>query len=147
MNIKLSKNHLLWSICFSFLQLPLFGQDTSHIEANVPNKEDFHYFLKRDLKTYFDSYEHQNVNIKYQLLRSSPTQSGVAFPKYYAWVQLLKNKQILDQGAVRLAAINKTRFEVTNFLNKKQILQDGKIVGKVFPAALCPDIFSKANAK
>jgi len=51
----------------------------SHIDGNVPSKEDFDMFLQRDLTKYFSS-DDENINVKYKLLRDKPTQVVIAFP-------------------------------------------------------------------
>ena len=60
----------------------------SHIEANVPAPEQFRALLTRGLEAYFHAAGAQPVRADYQLLRDQPTQSGVAHPKYYAWVRI-----------------------------------------------------------
>jgi len=58
----------------------------SHVKANVPDEMDFDVFLKRDLAEYFKEAKKQSVVVEYELLRKGATQSGTAFPKFYAWV-------------------------------------------------------------
>ncbi len=59
--------------------------EQSHIDGNVPAAKDFHKFLVRDLQKYFSSLLETKVLVEYELLRDGPTQSGVSFPKYYAY--------------------------------------------------------------
>ena len=74
-----------------------------------------------------------------------PTQAGVSYPKYYAWVKIYdEQKKLIDQGAVRVAAEDKTKFEITNFVNLKKIREDSDDLAHTFPAALCPKIVEKA---
>jgi len=114
----------------------------SHIEANIPSDESFNSILNRDLLKYFQSsLKSEKLNVSYQLLRTAPTQSGVSYPKYYAWVTVKSETGvILEQGAVRLAAIEKVRFEVTNFISSKEIQVAPDKLGPVFPSLLIPNI-------
>ena len=81
---------LVWGCCAS-------GQSTvdsiadSHIRANVPDEKDFDSFLRRDLASYFKELKKKSVVVEYQLLRTGPTQSGTAFPKFYVWVRIKEN--------------------------------------------------------
>lgn len=117
-----------------------------HIEANVPDDGNFGPFLVRDLKSYFESTSKKPIHVEYDLLRDFPTQTGIAFPKYYAWVRILDGKTMIEQGAVRLAACHKTDFEVTDFVSKEQIKKNPEMIRAIFPAPLCPAIVSRANA-
>jgi hypothetical protein len=117
----------------------------SHIDANVPPAGQFHPLLKRELEAFFSSATHRSdIVVGYELLREGPTQSGVAYPKYYVWVKAQTPQGPLDEGAARLAAIDKTRFEVTHFLRKADIQADPAGVEQVFPNALAEDIRTRA---
>ena len=105
----------------------------SHIRANVPDEKDFDNFLKRDLVSYFKELMKKDVTVEYELLRNGPTQAGIAFPKFYAWVSIKENGRLLEEGAVRLAAIEKKRFGVPNYLTKSDIERDPEKVYQVFP--------------
>lgn len=105
----------------------------SHIRANVPDEKDFDNFLKRDLVSYFKELMKKDVTVEYELLRQGPTQAGIAFPKFYAWVSIKENGRLLEEGAVRLAAIEKKRFGIPNYLRKSDIERDPEKVYQVFP--------------
>src|SRR6266550_7076938 len=60
----------------------------SHIRANVPDERDFDKFLKRDLEQYFKDTLQKTVTVEFELLRKEPTQTGIAYPKFYAWVTI-----------------------------------------------------------
>lgn len=115
----------------------------SHIEANVPDNQHFDEYLKRDLTAYFKKTTSKDVMVEFELLRDGPTQTGIAFPKFYAWVVVRVKEEIIDQGAVRLAAIQKQRFDVTHFLSKPEILKTGEAASKIFPA----DVVKKIDLK
>ncbi len=119
----------------------------SHIEGNVPEPLVFEMILKRDLVAYFKSNGLATTDqVEFRLLRDAPTQSGVAYPKYYAWVNIYSGKTSLQRGAVRLAAINMQRFEVTDFVSRKEIQDNVSILDSIFPAALIPLIVQNASA-
>ena len=129
---------------------PVYAEQSiqlSHIEANVPPQSSFATLMKRDLLAFFRNQGFDAANsITYKLLRDAPTQSGVAYPKYYAWVQVFGDDKILMEGAVRLAAIDRTHFEVTNFLSRAKLKVDPGLARTVFPAALINDVISMAGA-
>jgi hypothetical protein len=90
-------------------QSPMDFIADSHIRANVPDEKDFDNFLRRDLAAHFKELKKKEVVVEYELLRGGPTQSGTAFPKFYAWVRVKENGNLLEEGAVRIAAIEKKR--------------------------------------
>ncbi len=115
----------------------------SHIEANVPSSADFNRILQRDLENYFTKGNKKKVHVEFEMLRDGPTQSGVAYPKFYAWVRILEGKSKLNEGAVRLAAIDRKKFEVTDFIGRSAIEAHPEALTQVFPAAVCEKIKSK----
>lgn len=116
----------------------------AHIEAHIPEASQFDALLRRDLLAYFQASGLPTAQrVEVDLLRDGPTQSGMAYPKYYAWVRVLGSEgaQPLLQGAVRLAAIDRQSFEVTHFVAAREIRADGTAaIGGVFPEALHPRI-------
>lgn len=116
----------------------------SHIEANVPAPADFDRFLQRDLRSYFaQARKSEEVRVEFELLREGPTQTGVSYPKFYAWVRVDGGKSPADRGAVRLAAIEKKRFEVTDFVSEQAVRKDPDGISQIFPGAVCERIKSK----
>jgi hypothetical protein len=100
----------------------------SHIEANVPGPADFDRFLLRDLGAYFAKARNQKaVPVTYELLREGPTQTGFSYPKFYVWVRVNGGKSPDDRGAVRLEAIDREHFEVTNFVSENAIKNDKSV--------------------
>lgn len=143
---------LVFSFSFSFApgelataQIP--GVRESHIDGNVPEKKDFDRFLKRDLTAFFQEGTTGRVRVEYELLRKEPTQSGVALPKFYLWVKAFQGKKLLVEGAARVAAVEKKRFDVVNFREKAEIQKDPDAVANTFPAALVPGILQRAGVK
>ncbi len=118
----------------------------SHIEGNAPKSEVFDRYLKRDLKSYFCA-QGKDCVIEYELLRDSPTQTGIAYPKYYVWVKYSKKNTTTSEGAVRVAAREQTEFDVTDFLSREEILASPSRVTTIFPAALADKIVKKARDK
>jgi hypothetical protein len=134
------------------LSLPVSAQwqsavQNSHIEANVPSSETFEPLLRRDLLAYFARDDSSVTSVEFKLLRNGPTQSGVAYPKYYLWVKAFAGSKSKEEGAIRVAAINRERFEVTDFLSKANVQSASSEVGSIFPAALVPSIVSLASEK
>ncbi len=110
----------------------------SHISGNSPDKSDFDHKLKRDLESYFSATMSNSVSIEFEYLREGATQSGVSYPKYYLWVTIFDDDKKKDDGAIRVAAIEKTRFEVTDFLSRGKINENN--IYSVFPAPVCERI-------
>jgi len=127
---------------------PLQEIQQSHISGNVPATfEEFSTILERDLVKYFSASLSADVTVKYELLRKGPTQSGVAYPKFYAWVKVLSSEKEIESGVVRVAAIEKTHVEVTSFVSKNKIIQSPKFIETIFPLSLCENIRHKAGIK
>lgn len=116
----------------------------SHIAGNAPGEESFDALLSRDLVAYFASRGLTDPEIGYELLRRGPTQSGVAFPKFYLWVSATSAQGDVMTGAVRVAAIDRVRFEITDFVARADILANPDGLASIFPAALLPAIRAKA---
>ena len=112
----------------------------SHIEGNAPARGDFERLLKRDLTAYFLPNPSEGAEVEYEFLRDGPTQSGVSYPKYYLWVRVKARGSIRQEGAVRLAAIDRERFEVTDFLSREQISSNPSQIHQVFPGPVCQRI-------
>ncbi len=119
-----------------FREIPAF----THRSQTVPPAADFDRILRRDLETYFARSRGTDLIVDWELLRDGPTQSGVAYPKFYAWVRVRRNGAIVDQGAVRLAAIDRKLFEVTDFVPETSIRTDGAKLDDVFPAQVAETI-------
>lgn len=140
---------LVLTLMLSWSPALVFGQPSvaeSHTEANVPPRSSFDSILKRDLEAYFITKGVAVPKVDYALLRDGPTQTGIAFPKFYAWVRISSGNKLVE-GAVRLAAMNRTQFEVTHFLSREQIVAAPTEVGKIFPAPLVSAIVQKAGTR
>src|SRR5438094_2630353 len=112
----------------------------SHIRANVPDEKDFDKFLKRDLEQYFKDTLQKTVTVEFELLRKGPTQTGIAYPKFYAWVTIRDGGKLIDQGAVRVAAVEKKHFDVTDFVSEADIKDAPLILDRIFPKLVADKI-------
>ena len=95
---------------------PMAAIAESHIKGNVPPQSRFDRYLRRDLTAYFTRSTGKKVTVQYEFLREGPTQTGIAYPKYYLWVTVHTGTKLVDEGAARAAAIDRRRFEVTHYL-------------------------------
>jgi hypothetical protein len=109
---------------------------SSHVQANVPEEDSFDAILRRDLETYFRDLTGKDVSVEFELLRKGPTQSGVSYPKYYVYVKLYDGSAVADEGAVRVAAVDKARFDVTHYLSKDEMRAHPEAMYAVFPQAV-----------
>ncbi|SRR5713101_3730047 len=119
----------------------------SHIEGNVPPPAEFDRLLQRDLDAYFGTALAPSRHVRYEMLREGPTQSGVAYPKFYVWLTAPLAGGETRQGAARLAAIDRERFEVTHFVSIEQIRLDPQGIDRIFPQAVCVRIRAKLGTK
>lgn len=122
------------------------GSRQLRLDSDMPQQPSVTPFLQRDLLSYFRRSGFSSATlVDTTLLRNVPTQTGVAAPKYYAWVQVKSGTAVLTQGAVRIAAIEKNQYEVLDFLTAQQIKGNRDAVAKVFPAALMPALLEQAS--
>lgn len=117
----------------------------SHIEANTPEADNFRPFLIRDLTAYLEPLYGNQLTVDYELLRDIPTQSGVAYPKFYLWLKVTDADQKVIEGAARVAAVDKRRFDVTDFVPRSDIVSQPDILRYIFPQALIMKIQKKAG--
>jgi hypothetical protein len=126
-------------------QIP--GVAESHIAGNVPSTNDFRPFLIRALTAFLTPTHGDKLTVDYELLRDGPTQSGVAYPKFYLWVRATNAEKAVIEGAVRVAAIEKKRFDVTAFVPRAKAASDPDELARIFPQALIEKILMKAGVK
>jgi len=117
---------------------PLAIVQGSHVKVNTPDvPQQFDKLLKRDLNNYFQDTYKETVTVEYELLRAKPTQVGVALPKYYIWVkiyrQISRQKALIDEGAVKVAAVEKTHFTVLNYLSIAELKKSPERINQIFP--------------
>jgi len=136
--------------CVISISANIFSEDIqqSHLIANLPNTfEEFENILARDLTKYFSNKFKTNVIVEYKLLRNGPTQSGVSYPKFYAWVVIKSSGKMISSGAVRVAVIDKVRVEVTDYISQSEIEKNPISIETVFPQVLCNDIRIRAGVR
>ncbi len=131
----------------SLAQSVLDEMAESHIQANVPESADFANLMTRDLKTYFGVGHTSAPGVTYEMLRDGPTQTGIAYPKFYLWVTVKEADTTVNEGAVRVAAVEKKRFEVTHFISMKDIQANPEALYKVFPRPVADKIKEKVRPR
>ena len=119
----------------------------SQTEGNVPDEPTFSRLLQRDLSAFFAAKGFGRPAVQFELLRRAATQSGVAYPKYYLWVRVHSANGRRVAGAVRAAAVERRRFEITDFLSVGEIAREPERVGSIFPAPLVEGIVARATSK
>ena len=98
------------------------------------SQEDFDKSLKASLTTYFRELRSDDqLEVSAELLREGPTATGLAYPKFYVWVTLVKDGQSIESGALRIAEISVKNFEVTNYLSSKEISLNLDQLNEIFP--------------
>ena len=145
-------HRLSLAICFILLSCTPKSPQTpntagSHIDANVPDKNDFRAFLIRDLTAFLKLKYGNQLKIEYELLRTDPTQSGLAYPRFYLWLSATNADMQPIEGAVRVAAIDGKSFDVTHFIPSSVIVSNPDSVTRIFPPALIQKIRTKAGLK
>jgi hypothetical protein len=119
----------------------------SHIEGNVPVQADFKGFLSRDLAKYLSALRLKTLRAEYELLRDGPTQSGVAYPKFYVWVRVFDGKTLVEEGAARVAAVDRKGFDITDYVDSKAIRAAPDALYRVFPAAVADKMKARLHIK
>jgi hypothetical protein len=140
---------VLFLLCGSAsAQPPLADLHNEHIAANVPAADHFAPLLTRDLLAYFrEEVSPGTQSVSWSLLREGPTQSGLAYPKFYLWVVAKDASGGTTAGAARVAAIHRTGFKVTHFLPAAELVEDPGAAGSVFPAPLVPAVLARAGVR
>ena len=120
----------------------------SHVQAHVPDAKTFRSLLVRDAGAFLSNRIGRQATAEYEFLREGATQTGIAFPKFYLWVRAVdKDKRVLIEGAMRVAAIERTHFEVTDFLTRQEILAAPARMEAIFPRLLLSSIQQRAEGK
>ena len=128
---------------FVAVPLQLAKVQNSHIQRNVPSQ--FDEILQRDLTSYFQGLNAEIIKVEYELLRNVLTQVGVGTPKYYIWVKLYGREGLLDEGAVKVAAVEKTQFTVLNYSAIADLKKSPERINQVFPLPVGDKIRSRLN--
>jgi hypothetical protein len=118
-----------------------------HIAANVPADADFMGLLRRDVASYLRANGMERPTLTLELLRRGPTQSGVSYPKYYIWIRGAGPNSSTIEGAMRVEAVERLRFVVTDFALANAIHAHTADLSSTFPAMLIPSIERRAQAR
>lgn len=116
----------------------------SHINGNVPGKDEFDKLLSRDIREYFNVRE--EAKVEYDFLRKGPEQVGVSPPYYFLWVKVHDN-DIEHEGAMSMYVIDKKKFYVTSYIDREAIERDFSIVYKTFSLPQCVKISGYVKRK
>lgn len=95
------------------------------------------------LETYFQRRTEKKVTVKFRLLRDGGTKTGLAFEKYYAWVQIFESYRLIEQGAVRIAKIDDERFQITHYLPEADIRLRPEELDVIFPGDVVDRIVAR----
>jgi hypothetical protein len=129
----------LFALCLAAVVAPyllISSIRESHVNANVSDGAQFSAILSTGLRRYFSNKFAGEIDVRYQMLRNQPTQAGVAFPKFYAWVTVasLPSGAKMAEGAVRLSAENKSSISVTDFVPAHDIKGHSDDLKRIFPS-------------
>lgn len=109
----------------------------SQIEGNTPPAASFDSFLTRDLLAYFKTHDAKVNRVEWKFLRQGAIQSGVSYPKSYVWARLYHSQQFLGSGAVRVEAVDKKEFLVTDYVPRASVQKNPRVIDSIFPALVC----------
>lgn len=101
--------------------------------------------ITSDLNKHFTQQLEKPVDVEVELLRDYPMIAGVSSPKFYAWIKVVHQGDVISQGAVRVAERSKKQYDLTHYLNKEDILQAQSKVSALFPKPLVEKILNKAQ--
>ena len=119
----------------------------SHISANAPPDASFVVLLQRDVRAYLVANRLPSQTLAIEPLRKGATQSGVSYPKYYIWMRAADKAGHHIAGAMRVAAIDRVRFDVTDFTPAASIRSNPTSLASIYPALLIPAIRQHATAE
>ena len=107
------------------------------ITSGDPNVDSI---IGRDLTAHFSRRQGGPVRVSYEYLRSGPTVTGIAYPKYYLWVRVepSTSRSRVD-GPARVALIDSVA-EVTHFFPYHQGTAAPAELDSVFPPPVVASI-------
>ncbi len=68
------------------------------LKRTLPEDSQFASLLTGRLELLFRNSSTKPVTVKFELLRKVATQSGVSYPKFYAWVKVYAEGKLLKHG-------------------------------------------------
>jgi len=143
-----------WSVKINRIQ-PIYEKSDPVLRLNqnesvhegIPDEKTFEPLLIRVLSSYFEDDRFKNLQFRYMLLADHPFQSGIAFPKYYLWIEKYDGSRFIGQGVMEIAAIDQTRLGVIEFTSKKDLETDREWIKQHYPPEVCQSIFQQINTK
>ncbi len=117
------------------------------VAANVPPNSRFHEYLERDVRAFLVQRNQEDVQLSVDLLRTPPTQVGIAFPKYYVWIEASSPTQGDLSVAARVAAVGGREFRIQEFIPRREINAQPDALHRTFPAGLVPHIIEQAHGR
>ncbi|KAF0173970.1 MAG: Uncharacterized protein FD161_3682 [Limisphaerales bacterium] len=147
MNFRLVTFSFTALLAFQGCRTPSSNLQEVHIGAHVPDRSSFDTFLMRDLTARLEHTHGKGLKVSYELLRAGPTQVGTGYPKYYLWVRVEMANRTVDEGAIRVAAVERRGFEVGNFISKTELVSSPERIEQEFPLALKDAIRARTGAK
>jgi cyclopropane fatty-acyl-phospholipid synthase-like methyltransferase len=118
----------------------------SRSDADVPDDKDFDRILSHDLTEYMTDKSDKDIKVTYEMLRDGPTQSGVALPKFYIWIEKRSvDGTLMEDAAARIAAVGKTHFDIVQYYDRERIKKEPDLIKQVFPAEVAEKIFKKVG--
>ena len=100
--------------------------------------------LEQGLSRYFRERERTQVHVEHHYLREGPTITGIAFPKYYLWVQVRDSdgSTLRTEGAVRVADLDSV-VQITHFVPRDTMRSDPTVLDSIFPALVIQTMQSR----
>lgn len=119
----------------------------SHVSANIPPDATFMALLQRDFRAYLVANRLPSESLETEPLQKGPTQSGDSYPKYYIKIRAVDEAGRRSEGAMRVAAVDRVRFEITDFTPAASIRSNPTSLAAIYPALLIPVIRQHAGAE
>lgn len=85
------------------------------------------------------------TKVDLSLIRDPALRSAAAPHSYYAWVRAYAGDDVVREGAVSVSAVDRTRFDVTHFLERSSIMQDPTQLGALFPEPVAQSVLERAR--
>jgi hypothetical protein len=129
------------------MQRTIANLQANHIDANAPPDASFTVLLQRDVQGYLVANGLPSQGVEIEPLRKGATQSGASYPKYYIWIRAADKAGHHIAGAMRVAAIDRVRFDVTDFTPTATIRSNPASLASIYPALLIPAIRQHAEGE
>ena len=104
----------------------------SHVDANVPPPDKFQAMLRRDLALYFQKSKAEKVTVEPDASSWSHAERTLV-PEVLRLGAVRVSGRLREEGAVRLAAVERKRLDVTDYLSATAIRKRPASLEQVFP--------------